>query len=421
VRSARVWKRLLGVEHTVVEQLLFDEDAQAVVACVRPTRSRRRRCAVCQRRCPGYDQGEGRRRWRALDLGVVQAFLEADAPRVCCGEHGVIVAAVPWARPGAWFTRGFEDTAAWLAVHTSRSAVGELLRIAWLTVGRVCARVAAEQATKVDRFAGLRRIGIDEISYKKGHRYLTVVVDHDSGRLVWAAPGRDEATLERFFDALGEDRALKLTHLSADAAAWISNVAARRCPQAVLCLDPFHVVKWATDALDQVRRETWNTARRAGETAVAKELKDARFALWKNPQDLTRRQRGKLARIAEVNRPLYRAYLLKEELRLVFRVKGPYAVALLDAWLSWARRCRIPAFVKLAKTVAAHRAQIVAALLHGLSNARVESVNTKLRVLTRLAFGFKSPDALIGLAMLSVGRLCPDLPGRAQPDPRICQ
>jgi transposase len=106
---------------------------------------------------------------------------------------------------------------------------------------------------------------------------------------------------------------------------------------------------------------------------------------------LTHRQRAKLARIAEVNRPLYRAYLLKEELRLVFRVKGPHAVALLDAWLSWVRRCRIPTFVALAKTVRAHRAGIVAALLHGLSNARVESVNTKLRVLTRLAFGFRSP------------------------------
>ncbi len=421
MRSTRVWKRLLGVEHTVVEQVLYDENAQAVVACVRPTRSRQRRCPVCDRRCPGYDQGEGRRRWRALDLGVAQAFLEADAPRVACPAHGVTVAAVPWARHGAGFTRALEDTAAWLAVHTSRSAVAELLRVAWRTVGRVCARVAAEQATRVDRFAGLRRIGVDEIAYKKGHRYLTVVVDHDSGRLVWAAPGRDEATLERFFDALGAQRCRQLTHLSADAASWIANVAARRCPQAIVCLDPFHVVKWATDALDEVRREVWNTARKGGQTTLAAELKGARFALWKNPADLTGRQRAKLARIAEVNRPLYRAYLLKEELRLVFRVKGPHAVALLDAWLAWARRCRIPAFTKLAKTVAAHRAGIVASLLHGLSNARVESVNTKLRVLTRLAFGFRSPDALIGLAMLSVGGLCPDLPGRAQPDPRIWQ
>jgi transposase len=154
---------------------------------------------------------------------------------------------------------------------------------------------------------------------------------------------------------------------------------------------------------------------------AAKELKGARFALWKNPEDLTRRQRGKLARIAEVNRPLYRAYLLKEELRLVFGVKGPRAVALLDAWLAWARRCRIPAFVELAKKIARHRAGIVAALTQGLSNALVESLNTKIRLLTRVAFGFHSPQALICLAILALGGLCPDLPGRAQPDPRIWQ
>jgi transposase len=145
----------------------------------------------------------------------------------------------------AWagFTRAFEDTCAWLAVHTSRSAVGELLRIAWRSVGRVCARVAAEQTARTDRFAGLRRIGVDELAYKQGHRYLTVVVDHDTGRRIWAAPGRDEQTLERFFDALGDARARQLTHLSADAAGWIANVAARRCPQAIVCLDPFHVAR----------------------------------------------------------------------------------------------------------------------------------------------------------------------------------
>jgi transposase len=127
------------------------------------------------------------------------------------------------------------------------------------------------------------------------------------------------------------------------------------------------------------------------------------------------RQRGKLARIAEVNRRLYRAYLLKEELRLVFKLKGRRAVALLDAWLVWARRCRIPALVRLARSITDHRAGIRASLLHGLSNGLVESVNTRIRLLTRIAFGFKSPEALIGLAMLSVGGLCPPLPGRTQP------
>jgi transposase len=418
VRSARLWKRLLGVEHTVVEQVVFDEDAGALVAMVRPTRSRRRRCPLCGRRCPGYDQGQGRRRWRALDLGTIPALLEADAPRIACADHGVLVAAVPWARHGAGFTQGFEDTVAWLAVHTSRVAVAELLRLAWRTVGRVCARVAVERASKVDLLAGLRRIGIDEVSYKKGQRYLVVVVDHDSGRLVWAAPGANEQSLERFFDALGPQRCDRIELVSADAAEWIANVLARRCPAAVRCADPFHVVRWASDALDEVRREVWNDARRAGATAAARELKGARFALWKNPEDLTRRQRGKLARIAEVNRRLYRAYLLKEELRLVFKVRGVRGVALLDAWLVWARRCRIPAFVRVARAVSAHRQTIVASLLHGLSNARVESVNTRLRLLTRVAFGFRSPQALIGLAMLALGGLCPELPGRAQPDPR---
>jgi transposase len=413
----RVWARLLGVEHTVVEQVEFDEDADAIVAAVRPARRRRRCCGICGRRSPGFDQGEGRRRWRALDLGVVRAFLEADAPRVACREHGVVVAQVPWARHDSGFTRAFEDTAAWLAVHTSRVAVAELLRVAWRTVGRIVARVAqeAETSTGIDRLAGLRRIGIDEISHKRGHRYLTVVVDHDTGRLVWAAPGHDEATLEQFFDLLGQARSAQLTLISADAAGWIAGVVARRCPAAALCLDPFHVVRWATDALDQVRRETWNAARRGGHPALARELKGARFALWKNPEDLTVRQRGKLARVAEVNRRLYRAYLLKEELRLVFKLKGVRAVALLDAWLVWARRCRIPAFVKLARSITDHRAGIRASLLHGLSNGLVESVNTRIRLLTRIAFGFKSPEALIGLAMLSVGGLCPPLPGRAQP------
>jgi transposase len=130
------------------------------------------------------------------------------------------------------------------------------------------------------------------------------------------------------------------------------------------------------------------------------------------PEHLTVRQRGKLARVAEVNRRLDRASLLKQELRLVFKLKGPRAVALLDAWLVWARRCRIPVFVKLARSVTDHRAGIQATLLHGLSNGLVESVNTKIRLLTRIAFGFKSPDALIALALLSLGGLCPPLPGR---------
>ena len=412
-----VWRRLLGVcDRTVVERVEFDEDADAVVAHVRPGRAGRRRCGRCGERAPGYDGGEGRRRWRALDLGELRSFLEADAPRVDCPTHGPTVALVAWARHGAGHTRAFDDTVAWLATHTSKTAVVELLRIAWSTVGAIVARVLDDARSVVDPFEGLARIGIDEISYKRGHRYLTVVVDHDTGRLVWAAKGRDKATLGRFFDQLGAERCARIRLVSCDAAEWISDVVRLRCPRATICLDAFHLVKWVTEALDEVRRETWNEARRAGMKTHARDLKGARYALWKNPEDLTERQEATLAWVAKINNRLYRAYLLKEQFRQIIRLKGRRALKLLDRWLAWAARSRIPAFVKAGRRIRRNLDGFKATLKHGLSNALVESTNTKIRVLTRMASGFTKPEHLIALALLDRGGHCPPLPGR-QPTP----
>lgn len=412
--GVKVWRRLLGVcDRTVIERVEFDEETDAVVAQVRPRRAKKRRCGRCGRRAPGYDQGEGRRRWRAMDLGEVRSFVEADAPRVNCPEHGPTVVQFPWARHNAGHTRSFDDTVAWLATHTSKTAITELLRIAWTTVGAIVSRVVDEARAAVDPFDGLRRIGIDEISYKRGHRYLTVVVDHDSGRLVWAAKGHDKKTLNGFFDLLGEQRCAQVRLVSADAAEWIGEVVTQRCANATICLDAFHIVKWCTEALDQVRRETWNEARKAGMSAHARDLKGARYALWKNPEDLTSRQAAKLAWVAKVNARLYRAYLLKEQLRQVFAIKGVRALVLLDRWLGWAARCRIPAFVELGRKIRKNLAGIEAALVHNLSNALVESTNTKLRVLTRMAYGFREPEHLIALALLDRGGYCPPLPGRS--------
>ena len=409
MRGTRVWARLLGLQRAVIEGVWIGGEGEVVV-CARPGWRERDRCGICRRRSPGFDLGDGRRRWRALDLGTTLAFVEADAPRVSCRRHGVVVCAVPWARHRSRFTRTFEDQAAWLAVNTSKSAVAELMRIAWRSVGQICERVADEAAREVDLLAGLRRIGIDEISHRKGHRYLTVVVCHDTGRLVWAAAGRDRQTVECFLDALGEERCKQIELVSADMAAWIAGPISERCPQAELCLDPFHVVALATDALDEIRREVWNEARRAGQTVTARDLKGARFALWKNPEHLTARQKHKLSDIQHTNRRLYRAYLLKEQLRQIYRLPPDAAIALLDAWIKWARRCRLPPFVKLARTITDQQAGIVAAIEHGLSNARVEAINTQIRLITRRAFGFHSPDALIALAMLTLADLCPPLP-----------
>jgi transposase len=402
-----------------------------LVAHVRPTKRQRGRCGVCGRRSPGYDAGPGRRRWRALDLATVRAELEAESPRVRCRRHGVVVASVPWARHDAGHTYAFDETVAWLATQSAKSTVTALMRIAWRTVGSIITRVWADVEAGTDRFAGLRRIGIDEISYKKGHKYLMVVVDHDARRLVWAAPGRDRATVRQFFDLLGPERCAQITHVSADGAGFIDAIVAEKCPAAVRVADPYHVVSWATDALDEVRREAWNDARtlarsepkrgrgrpradappRPGsERATA--LKGARYSLWKNPENLTEHQQVKLAWVAKTDPKLYRSYLLKEGLRVIFQLPYAAAVEAIDRWISWARRCRIPAFVKLQKRIVKHRARILAAIEHNLSNGLIESTNTKIRLITRMAYGFKSPEALIALALLNLGGHRPTLPGR---------
>ena len=170
--------------------------------------------------------------------------------------------------------------------------------------------------------------------------------------------------------------------------------------------------QWASAALGTVRREVWNEARKAGMTTHAKALKGCRYALWRNPEDLTARQANKLSWIAKVNSKLYRAYLLKEQLRIAIRTKGALAVAMLDQWLRWAARSRIPAFVELGRKIKRNIAGIKAAMLNDLSNALVESTNTKIRVLHRMAFGFSQPTHLIDLALLDRGGYCPPLPGR---------
>jgi transposase len=363
-----------------------------------------------------YDRGH-RRRWRSLDDGLLRVYLEADLPRVACPVHGVVIAAVPWARHGAGHTLAFDETVAWFAVGASKKLIAELWRINWHTVGAIVERVMAERdGQDGDRLAGVTRIGIDEVHFAKGQRYLTVVVDHDTGRLLYVVEGRSKATVHGFFDLLGPERSHGLTHISADGAEWIATVVAGRAPNAALCLDPFHVVKWAGDALDEVRRQVWNQARRSGMKAHAKALKDSRYALWKRPEDLNEKQELKLALIAEVNKPLYRAYLLKEQLRMVFAPGGPERVYLLNAWLAWASRSRLEPFVKLARTIRDRKIDICNSLTFRLSNARVESMNQKIRLIIRRAYGFRSVPALRAMILLCLAGYARPLPGRTHPE-----
>jgi transposase len=177
VLGAKVWRRLLGLcGRTVIERVEFDEEVDAVVAHVRPRRLHKRRCGRCGRPAPGYDQGEGRRRWRAPDVGELRSFLEADAPRVNCPEHGPTVIQVPWARHGAGHTRALRRHGG-LAGGTHFEDGDRRVTAHRLGHDRGPGRGRRQRRGRPVRRA--RRVGIDEISYKRGHRYLAIVVDHD--------------------------------------------------------------------------------------------------------------------------------------------------------------------------------------------------------------------------------------------------
>lgn len=412
MRTTKLWKKLLAVEHIVFEGWDIEAEpggGEVVVFAARPDHGHRNRCSRCGRRSRWRDRGEGRRRWRALDAGTMRCYLEADAPRVACRAHGVVVAAVPWARdPRSRFTVAFEDQAAWLCAAMNTTRAAELLRTTWRSLQAIIERVVADLAGKTDRLAGLRRIGVDEISYRKGQRYLMVVVDHDTGRLVWAAEGRNQDTVRKFFDDLGEQRAARLTEVSADGADWIHDVIRERAPQAKICLDSYHVVAWANKALDKVRRRLAAQLKATG----AAELADTRWAVIKKPEDLTTGQRTTIAALAAINSPLYKAYLMKEQLREIYRSGPDRGKILLAGLISWCSRCRIPEFVALGRTLRRFRDLIWNTLETGTTNAKTEATNTHLRALTKRAYGFHSPGALIAMASLTRGGLCPPLPGR---------
>jgi len=201
--------------------------------------------------------------------------------------------------------------------------------------------------------------------------------------------------------------------VSADAAKWIGLVVREMCPNAKLCIDPFHVVSWATKALDEVRRSMWRKLRKKGESDRAKAMKGSRWALMKNPGDLNRKQKNKLRDIETDNRPLFLAYLMKEQLRDVFQQRDWQGPLMLSEWIEWVMRSRCKPMKKVARSIRDNYDGICSALLNQLSNGRLEAMNTKLKLLTRLAFGFHSERPLIALAKLKLGGLCPPLPGVA--------
>ncbi len=418
MRATTLLNRLLGLPKVTVRDV--DMDGDRVRVQVRQQR-RRMRCPHCTYATRHrYDTRGVDSSWRHLDLGGRICVLTMRRRRLACPEHGVLAEAVDFARPGSRFTRDFEDLVVWLATKTDKTTVSTFTRVTWRTVGAMCSRVVTERLDP-DRFEGLVDIGIDEISWRRHHKYLTLVSDHATGKIIWGTEGKNAAAASTFFtDTLPDGAAERIEAVSMDLGPAYIKTVRQHAPAATICFDPFHVVKLATEALDDVRRQAWQTARTLSNKQIAKTYRGARWALLgappacggKNPENLTDKQASTLKDLKREGGALVRAYELKEALRAVFAgdLDQDDVLAMLRKWCGWAQRCRIRQFVKVGKTIRKHLDGILAAVERGLANGRHEGLNNKVRLIIRRAYGFHTAGNALALIMLSCGPVTIELP-----------
>jgi transposase len=407
MRVRTLFKRLLrleGVRVVAVELEGGSGHERVLVDLERPARGRLR-CPRCGFRT-GASYDRSLRTLRHLDLLRTPCFLRLEVRRLDCPSCGVVAEELPFARAGSRFTRAFEDTCVWLVRDAPKTVVSR-----WATVGRMVERVVAESSASGEEWlTGLRRIGIDEVSYRKGRRYLLCVVCHDTGRIVWAAPGKSRAVLRAFFDQLGEDGCARLEAVSADMHGAWAEVIRARAPGAVICTDPFHVVRAAGEALETLRRQDWQRLRKE-DPDRAVWLKGTRFVLRRRADTLTEGERTLVEELAVTNERVYRGWLLVDQLRAVYQADdAEQAALLLDEWLRAALASVLVPFVRVARTLAEHRDGIVNAIALGLSNARLEAMNSTVRLISHRSRGFRRLDSLLAMIRLVCGKVPVALP-----------
>ena len=444
-------KNILNVKDFSLSDATFVKDPSGVlhfIISVQLDKNVRNICPVCGRKCSAYDSPQKRpSRWRALDWNGVIVEIECSRSRVCCPEHGVRFAAVPWAYEGSRFTKDFDRAVAWMACRLPKSSVAAYMRINWATVGRCISRTRDEiEPDPSVRFDNLVHIGIDETSYRKGHKYLTVVVDHDTGSVVWAGDKHGKEVLSGFFKLLTPEQRASIRIVTGDGARWITECVEEYLPNCERCVDTFHVVEWANAAADTVRLDSWRDAVRKAEQLrketprtrgrppqgieptpadkaekFAREIKGAGYALGKAPENLTENQRRRIEIIQVKDKRLYRAYVLKESLRLILHMPDAEEAAKeLKGWLWRASHSRITAFCELYRKIKRHKDHILNTIRYGLSNALVESVNNKIKLLIRKAYGFRNVQHMLDMILIVCSELVIPLPNRGNPNVLYC-
>lgn len=362
---------------------------QAIEIGIRPRAGGRAVCSVCGKRAPGYDL-LGERRFEYVPLWGIAVFLVYTMRRVECRRCGVRVEKVPWATGKQQLTSSYLWFLARWARRLSWSEVARIFGTSWTTVFRAVAG-AVEWGREHASFAAIEAIGVDEVQWQRGHKYLTVVyeISGQCRRLLWVGEQREEETLRRFFAWLGAERAATIRYVCSDMWKPYLNVIREQIPRAIHVLDRFHIVQKMNKAIDEVRAQEARTLKKAGGDPV---LTHTRWCLLKRPRNLTDKQRGRLHELLRHNLRTVRAYLLKEDFQFLWDyASAGWAGRFLDAWCSRAMRSRIEPMKKIARSLRVHhhlilnwfRARELIAL------GAVEGFNNKLKLTTRKSYGFR--------------------------------
>jgi len=406
VRVNALFNRLLGFSGTVVEEVTLS--GSALLVQVRLS-SRLLVCPCGRTSRAGYDSS--RRRWRHVDFGRWKVYIVADIRRLDCAGCGrVRTEWMPFARPGARHTRDFEDLAGWLTKRMSKSAVATLLRTTWSTVDATVRRLVDAHLDE-GRLNGLYRIGVDEIAYRKGRKFLTVITDHDTGRVVWLGEGRNQALLSTFFTQLGSERCAQIEAVTMDMTGIWPAPVREYLPNAAICFDPFHVIKWAGEALELAYQATSRPTWHLDGLSPAKTWQKVRAVLRTPAEKLDNAGHTIVTNLRRRQPRLYRAWPLKEHLRDLYRTVEPAdADRYLKRWTASASRAASNAMKTLARRIRRHHHGIINAVAHDLSNSLTEGLNAGIRLIQRRANGYANLNNLLEMIYLCHGNIPTPLP-----------
>jgi transposase len=377
----------------------------ALVVRVRPRKNGRPSCSGCGRPGPADDRLE-ERRFEFVPLWGIVVFLAYRMRRVDCKRCGVTVEMVPWCDGKNRLTTTYRWFLATWARRLSWSEVASIFHTSWDSVTRAVEHAVTWGLAHRD-LSGLTALGVDEVAWSRGHRYLTLIYDIGEGgrRLLAVAEERTEASLRSCLDGLGEAACKQVQFVCSDMWKPYLNVIARRLGGAVHVLDRFHVMQKFGKALDEIRAEEAKRMQRDGYEPI---LKRSRWCFLKRPANLTDKQTVKLSELLKYNLRTVRAYLMREDFQRLWEYKSAaWAGKFLDEWTSRVMRSKLEPMKKIARTIRVHRPLILNwfRARGAVSSGAVEGLNNKVKLVTRKSYGFRTSEVAKLALLHNLGRL----------------